>query len=234
MDSVGPLQSLIHFLFGGVCHQAATHCLHFEGRPLPLCARCMGTFLGAAVALLGLCLMGQGRRSRLPSWPLSLALATMAGLWAVDGVNSFFVSLESPFTLYRSSNALRLSSGMGMGMALGVVIYPVYHLAFWREVDERRVLDEVWRFFVLVSTGILIVMAILAWRSSPYALWFWLVTAAVFFVFSLVNACLLALLWHGRGFATRWWHVLPYFLAGLMFSMMELTALALLRRLLVV
>ncbi len=228
------LQSLIRFLLGGACHQVATHCLQFEGRPLPLCARCTGMFLGTVLALLGLWAMGQGRRSRLPSWHMGLILATLAGLWVIDGVNSFLFAIGGSFILYRPSNMIRLISGVGMGLTLGVVLYPVYHLAFWHEVDERRVLDEVWRFFLLAVAGALVVMGILHWRSAPYVLWFWLITAAVFFVFSLVNACLVSLLWHRRGVVGRWWHVVPYLVVGLMLALLEMAAMALLRRLLLV
>ncbi|MEA3408148.1 MAG: DUF2085 domain-containing protein [Chloroflexota bacterium] len=229
-----PLDPLIRFLLSGICHQASTHCLHFGGRPLPLCARCTGMFLGATLALFGLWGMGQGRRSRLPPWRLGLALAALASVWAVDGANSFLFTVERALALYRPSNILRLISGMGMGLALGVVLYPVYHVAFWRRVDERRVLDEAWRFSLLALAGILVVMGILCWRSAPYALWFWLITAAVFFVFSFVNACLVSLLWHRRGFAVRWWQVVPYFAMGLMLSLLEMSTMALLRRLLLV
>jgi hypothetical protein len=191
-------------------------------------------FLGAALAVLALWLMGQGRRSEPPSWPLALALFVLTIVWAVDGVNSFLFTVGIPLSPYRPSNAMRLISGTGIGLALGVVLYPIYHLAFWRWLDERRVLDEEWRFSLLVAAGALLVAAILRLRSAPYSLGFWLVTTAVFSVFALVNACLVSLLWHRRGFAVRWWQVLPYFAAGLALTLLEMTTLALLRRLLLV
>ena len=201
---------------------------------MPLCARCTGMFLGATLALLGLWLMGQGRRSRLPSRPLALILGILAILWAVDGVNSFLFTVDTSFALYRPSNAMRLISGMGMGLTLGVVLYPLYHLAFWRRVDDRRVLEDAWRFSLLALTGGLAVAGLLHCPSTPYALWFWVVAAAAFFVFSLVNACLVSLLWHRRGFAVRWWQVVPHFAVGFALALLEMTTLALLRRLLLV
>lgn len=191
-------------------------------------------FLGAALTLLGLWAMGQGRRSRLPSRRVGLVLAILAGLWVVDGANSFLFAMGASFVFYTPSNVIRLISGVGMGLVLGIVLYPVYHLAFWYEVDERRVLDRARPFFLLVAGGILAAMGILCWRTAPYVLWFWLVAGAVFFIFALVNACLVSLLWHRRGFAARWWQVVPYLLAGLILGLLEMTALALLRRLLLV
>ncbi len=189
-------------------------------------------FLAAVLCFLGLWSMGQGRRSRLPSWRVGLVLAVLVGLWMLDGVNSFLFAVEESFALYKPFDALRLISGMGMGLALGTVLYPVYHLAFWRCVNKRRVLDEEWPFSLLIVIGVLGAMGILRWHAASYALWFWLVVGAVFSVFSLVNASLVSLLWQRQGFVTRWWQIVPYLVAGLMLSLLEMTSLALLRRLL--
>ncbi len=155
-------------------------------------------------------------------------MAGLASLWMVDGANSLLFTIESSFALYRPSNVIRLISGVGMGLVLGIVLYPVYHLAFWHEVDGRRVLDEGWPFCVLVVVGALGALGMLQWSSAPYLLWFWAVAAAVFFVFSLVNACLVSLLWNKSGFVTRWWQVLPHLPVGLILSLLEMTAFAIL------
>ncbi|MCD6518573.1 MAG: DUF2085 domain-containing protein [Anaerolineae bacterium] len=42
----------IHFLLSGICHQLPSHSLYLQGHPLPLCARCTGTYLGLVLTFL--------------------------------------------------------------------------------------------------------------------------------------------------------------------------------------
>ena len=49
-----------------VCHRIPERTFIFAGRPLPLCARCSGTYLGALAGLIVLILRGRGRAADLP------------------------------------------------------------------------------------------------------------------------------------------------------------------------
>ncbi len=220
---------IVRFFLSGVCHQLPERSLHYAGQPLPLCARCTGTFLGVVVGLLALWLGGHGRRSALPSRGKRLFLLALAAWWAVDGLNSFLALGLGRGVLYEPSNVLRLATGLGLGAAMAAVLYPIYHFALWRERDRRASLEGRWALPGLLATEVAAGVLLLAWRSAPYALWAGLAVAAVAVTLALVNGTLVALVTHRDGLARRWTQVLPYLAGGLLLSLGETGTLALLR-----
>ena len=220
---------IITFLLGGICHQLGERCLVYDGLALPLCARCMGTFLGMALALLVLRLVEPGRPSRLPAWPVLTLFGVLAALWALDGVNSLFTLLRDSAPLYEPSNVLRLVSGVGLGLGLGVLLYPIYHEVMWRETDARRVLAHGWQLAALLGAGGLLVSAVLIWRAAPFGLWLALICLAVLTALALANAALLVLLLRREGRGERWTQVAPYVALGALMALTEMTTVALLR-----
>jgi uncharacterized membrane protein len=222
---------LVEFLLSGVCHQMTAHCLHYGGHPLPLCARCSGAFMGISMALLGLWAMGEGRRAELPSGRIRLVLVALLAVWALDGLNSFSGFVRGSPLLYEPSNAVRLVTGVGSGLALGIVLYPAYHFAMWRCADAGRVLDRGWPLVVLLLVSGAGVAILLTWESAPFLFWAIVVTSEATIVLSAVNAVLIALITHREGFAERWTQIAPYFAAGLAASVLETGLLALVRRL---
>ena len=230
MDGVACRVPTINFLLSGVCHQVPEHCFYLEGRPLPLCARCMGTFLGILVGTLALCAMREGRRSRLPHWRRGGMLLALVGLWAVDGINSFVCEATGVPPLYTPSNALRLSTGVGNGLAISAVLCPIFNYAMWHQVDEGRVLDRASHLIGLLLAGTCVIGVVLGWRSAPFSLWAVVLGLAVAVVLAILNGTLLALLIHKEGFADRFLDIVPYLAGGLSAALLETGALALLRR----
>lgn len=225
---------IIEFFLSGVCHQLPEHSLHLAGRPLPLCARCTGTFLGVGVGMLVLWALGHGRRSLLPPWRAVPVLAVPVAVWAVDGVNSFVEWVIGRGPLYPPHNALRLATGLGLGLAIAAVLYPTFHYAMWRTSPGRtpadRVLARPAEFAWMVGAGAAVGAGILAWGGAPYALVAALAAGAVAVTLTIVNGSLVALVVRAEGAATTWPGVLPYLGAGLALGLVETGALALVRR----
>jgi len=222
--------SVIEFFLSGVCHQLPEHCLYYEGRPLPLCARCMGTFLGVLIALFALWAIGQDRRSRLPTWRVGLVLAGLTGLWALDGLNSVLEMARGSWMLYQPQNSLRLITGMGNGVTIGVVLYPIGNAIMWRWSDDRRVLDRPWHLLVALLAEAGCGAAVLAWRSAPYLFWVVVDTLSVSVVLATVNAALIVLLLHKENLTDDWLRMLPYLGVGFLAACAETGTLALVRR----
>lgn len=232
--------SIIEFFLAGVCHQIPERCLLYQGVPMPLCARCTATFLGVVLGMVLLLVTGQGRRSELPTWRGALVPLMLVFLWGVDGTNSFAQMVLGRGILYAPSNTMRVLTGMGFGLALAVVLYPVYHYALWRDTEERQVLAGARRLtggvpgpvVVMLSAGLMLALALLTMPMAPYWLWTTLAVAAVAIVLTMVNAILIVLLAHKEGLAKKWTDLIPWFAAGLAAALLETGVLSLIRQVL--
>jgi len=190
----------------------------------------MGTFLGVVIALFTMWAIGQRRRSRLPPWRVGLVLAGLTGLWAVDGLNSVAALVGGSYLLYRPRNSLRLITGMGNGLTIGVVLYSICNYAVWRQPDERRVLDRTWQLLALLLAGAAAATLVLVWRSAHFLFWAIVGALSVATVLATVNAILVMLIVHKEGSADNWLAILPYFGAGFLAACVETGLLALVRR----
>lgn len=221
----------IRFFLSGVCHQWPDHCLWYQGQPLPLCARCMGTFLGVAIGLVALMVMGRSRRNRLPAVRPLVALGLLALAWSADGFNSVLDYLSMP-SLYTPSNTGRLLTGLGFGVVIATALQPIYQSSMWKEGDERPVLQRITDLAPLLAAVIGGAVIILAWRSAPWVLWVIATTMAVALALGMTNATLIALLLRKEGFANCWITLIPFWVAGLIAALIETGAMATVRWLL--
>lgn len=158
-----------------VCHRIEARSFHVDGRQLPLCARCTGEFFAAAVALMFQLFVG-GRRSKLPSRGMFAVLAVFFLAFAIDGSNSYLYlmkqisngALDSIPNLYTPNNIYRLFTGGGMGIVMGVVLYPIVNQTVWKELDERPVLT--WKSFG-VLTALIFILDLLILTEHPAVLY---------------------------------------------------------------
>lgn len=128
-----------------VCHRLDARSFHLGDRQLPLCARCTGTFMGAALGLVYQSAVGR-RRAGMPPWKLWIPLGLFAAAFFVDGVNSFMhlIPAANLPSLYEPQNWLRLLTGTGMGLAIAAALFPVFNQTAWAEWDKRPALNG-WR-----------------------------------------------------------------------------------------
>jgi membrane-associated HD superfamily phosphohydrolase len=62
------------------------------------------------------------------------------GAFILDGINSLLSLLPVTPTLYAPMNSTRLSTGIGMGLALALVVYPAFNATVWaKSVDQPAV-----------------------------------------------------------------------------------------------
>lgn len=151
-----------------VCHRITIRSFAFpDGRQLPLCARCSGTFLGVLVGMFGPGLIFRRRRAAMfPPIALLLALVGFSALWAFDGANSYTFLLEASGLqvphLYMPSNLLRVITGMGHGITMGSLLLPVFNSMLWADPQPERTLKSIWELLALLGIGGLMVGAILS------------------------------------------------------------------------
>ncbi len=140
-----------------VCHRIPSHSFFVEEHQLPLCQRCSGTFPGALTGLLIQWAVWRRRRARrFPSWRMLVVLAGFAGIWALDGFNSYTTLLTGrPEGLlgYAPQPWLRLLSGVLMGMGMSVLLVPAFNQIMWADGEATASLRS-WRelaFLIVVE-----------------------------------------------------------------------------------
>jgi uncharacterized membrane protein len=120
-----------------VCHRIPSHSFFVEEHQLPLCQRCSGTFPGALTGLLVQWGVWRRRRSqRFPHWKVFVVLAAFAGIWALDGFNSYTTMLADRsvgLLGYAPQPWLRLLSGVLMGMGMSVILVPAFNQIMWAD-----------------------------------------------------------------------------------------------------
>ena len=179
-----------------VCHRIKVRSFLFpNGRQLPMCARCSGTFLGVLVGLLGPGLLF--RRRHALEFPPMLIVGIMlaaSAAWAFDGANSFAHLIPSDVIpkLYQPTNFLRLLTGTFHGITLGSLVLPVFNASVWADASPDRTLDSLWQLGLLYAVGAVLMVMVLSGLAIflyPLAL---LSAVGAVAVLTVVNSVILA------------------------------------------
>jgi uncharacterized membrane protein len=134
-----------------VCHRIDLRSFHIADRPISLCARCTGQYLGALVGIVFQLLHGRRRAGR-PSRGVIGFFILFVILYGIDGLNSYLhlVPELSQFYLYEPNNTLRMVTGTGMGLSISAVLLPIFHQTVWSSWDRRPALDGVSAMILLL------------------------------------------------------------------------------------
>ena len=119
-----------------VCHRIGSHSHYFGDRPFSLCARCTGQYLGFIWGF-GFQLLAAKKRSGFPSlWTLVL-MAVLFIFYLLDGLNSvvhLYPGLDH-LSFYQPNNILRLFTGLGFGIVVSAILYPLVGQTVWNETS---------------------------------------------------------------------------------------------------
>lgn len=213
----------------GVCHQLPEHTFAIGGRPLPLCARCSGTYLAALTGLAVLALRGRGRAGRLPGRGPLAVLGLFLLAWAVDGTNSFLTFFPNAPRLYEPNNLLRLITGALEGLAISAFMIPLLNLGLWAAPGKERVIGS-WADLTWLVAGGTVVIGLVAsgWPPLLYPLAL-LSGAAIVLLLGLLNTLGVLIVLRRDGQARRWREVAAPLLLGLALALVELAAIGLAR-----
>ena len=213
-----------------VCGRLPDHSLHIAGRQLPLCARCTGTFLGILLGFGSLVVLGKRKTAQMPPAAVVALLVGFIFLMAVDGVNSYLsLLLNRPF-LYTPHNLLRLATGTLHGLALSIIVFPIFNFTLWKEPDKKPALSGFRELglilLVLVVPMVLLVQTELDVLLYPVAT---LSVMGVLAILTVVNSMVVIIAMRREAEAVAWWDAgLPIAL-GFAATMVELAIIALLR-----
>lgn len=212
-----------------ICHQIPERSFHLGGRQLPLCARCTGTYIGVLLGFTTVALLRRWRTGEMLHMGMVLIMVSFIGAMAVDGTNSYlslFGTLPHPYTPH---NWLRAATGSLNGIALSMIVFPVFNYTLRKRTQPIPPLRNVWELLPLLvvdAAAIALVQSQPAWLLYPLAI---LTTAGVLWMLTLVNTMILLLVFHQDSQAESWRGFLLPLTGGLVVTLIELTAMGALR-----
>lgn len=212
-----------------ICHRIPERSFFLNGRQLPLCARCTGTFLGVVVGLTTMLVLGRRRASRMPPLVVLGLLVMFTGFWAFDGLNSYLTFFPGAPNLYEPRNWLRLATGMLNGLTLIILLMPIFNFTVWSEPARERVIKNVFELLAILPVlGLLtwIIQAEVDFLLYPAAI---LSTLGVLVMLVLVNTMIATIVLRREGYARTWHQLLVPLTVGGALAILQMTGMVLLR-----
>ena len=183
-----------------VCHRISSHSFQVNGVQFPLCARCTGMYLGALFGLAyqffqpGANGKPGGRRGKMPSVKVYVAMGLLVAAFGVDGVNSYLHFFPGFPSLYQPENWLRLVTGMGMGLVMAAGLFPVFHQTMWRYWEDRSALASGKQLAGILIIAVLLVAGVLSGLAVVLYPLMILAVAGVMVLLTMVYSMVIVLL----------------------------------------
>lgn len=219
-----PLEWKMYAVVHGVCAQA--HTVDMAGMRLPLCARNTGIYSGFLVTVLFLLALGRAQAAKLPPWPILITLVAFVAIMGIDGINSMLVDLFMPH-LYTPLNELRTLTGIGMGVAMAVLLFLMFNMGLRQNPDtDQRIIGN----WVELGGALLINLLVLAAMYGNVGLMFWPIAFSAWLgitgILYGINLLLTALFMGYEGKITRMIQLAKPGTLALVFTLIELGALS--------
>lgn len=212
-----------------VCHRIPSRSFAIDGRPLPLCARCTGIYLGVMTALGLYTATGRLPAAKLPPIRVLAVLLLFGGLIAIDGLNSY-LSIFSFYTpIYQPHNTLRLLTGIGAGITMLTIVLPVFNSVVWRAPRAQAPLTSLRETAVVLVIGLLVAALVLLEIPAlllPLAL---LSVFGVLLMFWIVGTVLFLTVMRRENTVEHWHDLQIPGLAGFAFAMLVIGTIDLAR-----
>lgn len=214
-----------------ICHQIVERSFSVNGKPVALCARCTGMYLGALLAIGYQLLLGK-RRAEWPGKGILIVLGIFFLGFAFDGSNSAAKLFLGHDLIYTPSNTLRLITGTGMGLAIGVMVLPTFNQTIWKAYDPRPYFLNWKQFAGLIGAAVAMVLLVLAEISPILMAFSYLSAAGVVVVLVMLYSMILMVIFDRENVAAQFSDMIPWLLGGILVAFMHLGAVDFLRYLL--
>ncbi|GMQ78201.1 MAG: hypothetical protein BMS9Abin02_0701 [Anaerolineae bacterium] len=212
-----------------VCHRITDRSFAIAGRQLPLCARCTGMYLGISLAFLVLLLAGRQRWSNLPPLSVLIALGLFILAMAFDGLNSYSHFFPDFPHLYEPKNWLRLVTGMGTGLAMGIIIFPALAQTLWKQQIIRPSVANLKELLGFVILALIFITLVLS--NQPLILYvLGLVSAAgVLIILTSVNTTAVLIVFKRDATAEKYRQIVIPLMIGLFLAITQVAVISVFR-----
>jgi hypothetical protein len=173
--------------------------------------------------------LGHRRASDLPPAKVIVLLVGFIASMGADGLNSYLSFFPNAPHLYEPNNLLRLLTGTLNGLALSIIVLPVFNFTLWRETNSRKSIRNFQDLAVAVALAavmVLIVQAELDFLLYPLAI---LSTLGVLITLTAVNTMIVLIVTRRESMAETWLDALLPLSLGLLATMVEIAGMDLFR-----
>lgn len=136
-----------------VCHRIGSHSYYLGERPFSLCARCTGQYLGFIWGF-GFQILVAKKRSGFPRRGTLFLMLALSAVYLLDGLNSvvhLYPGLDH-LSLYQPQNTLRLFTGLGFGLVISAVLFPLAGQAIWADTSLLPAIRG-WKEWLILLIG---------------------------------------------------------------------------------
>jgi uncharacterized membrane protein len=213
-----------------VCHRIPSHSFTIDGRPMPLCARCSGMYLGALFGIFYQFIQGKRRGGFARKWLIVLCLLGIP--FIVDGLNSFSGLIIDNALLYPPQNWIRFITGLDVGLLISMLIFPLFVQTAWQTWSPEAAISGRGAKVVIVIGSISLIIGILSGSSFilyPLAI---LSTLGVMIILTLIYTVIMLMLFKQENRYNNFIEMAPVLLGGIVLAMMQIGLFDLVRFLL--
>lgn len=212
-----------------VCHRITDRSFSIAGRQLPLCARCTGMYLGVVLTFIVLGLAGRHRWALMPPLRVILALIFFIGLMGIDGLNSYSHFFENTPHLYEPQNWLRLLTGTGAGLTMGIILFPAVAQTLWRHQEPKAPVGSLRELAGLVILAFFAILLVLSNQPTILYVLGIFSAAGVVLVLTAINSTMLLILTKRDARATNLRQTFIPLGIGLMLGLIQIGAISFVR-----
>ncbi len=216
-----------------VCHRIGSHSFYLADRPFSLCARCTGQYLGFLWGFAAQIVLAK-KRSGFPPRLVLLIMSVFFLLYLLDGLNSILQVYPglSQWSFYVPANALRLFTGLGMGLVISGIFYPLFGQTIWKEYSLEPAFQEIKGWLILFGGGAFLGGLVLSGNSLLLYPLILLSSAGVLVLLSLLYTVIWVLITKRENHFENWDQLLWWGMAGFCTALVQIMAMDVIRYLL--
>ena len=186
-----PLDAKLRLVGAACCAPAPPRTLVIGGGLMPMDARDAGIYLIGLLTLGMALIVGRGRAGRMPPANVTALLAGLFMAMIIDGINSS-LQARGLHHFYPTTNAIRVVTGAGAGLALAMLGVPVVNRVVWRRPgDEAFAMSysELAGFVAVAAVVVAMLLSPRPWLYYPLSI---LSILGVLAGWGLINAMVIA------------------------------------------
>lgn len=210
-----------------VCHQIPSHSFISGDVQFPVCARCMGLYLGSFIGIFYGFL--SGKKISIPKTGYLIFLAILFILWAGDGLNSLINDFLNETLIYQTTNITRLITGYGMGMVMATALVTLFNFTIWKTGFKTPVLDSVYQIIGYIILSALSSSLVLMSGTVIFQLAAYIATFTVLSIITLLYSIFWIILFKKENQFANWKEIGVFIVAGYGTAILQILLLIALR-----